>query len=104
KVDREARVYAAVNTAECPRGERWSAPYPAAPARTLSDGERKQLLDLIQSSGFLDLAPRYPSDRDDGSVEEIEVTVAGRHHSVAVEQVDQPGFTKVRQALVSAAN
>jgi hypothetical protein len=103
KVNRDARVYAAVNTTECPRGEQWSAPYPASPARTLSDAERRHLLGLIQSSGFLELAPRYPGDRDDGFREEIEVTVADRHQSVVVEQRDPPAFTRVRQALLGAA-
>jgi len=105
KVDADAGVYLAVNATECPRGERWSAPYPATPARTLSDAERQHLLDVIRESGFLELAARYANDdRDDGYVEEIDVTIAGTRHSVVVDNVDQPPFMKVRRALVSAAN
>jgi hypothetical protein len=104
KVDREARVYTATNATECPPGERWSTPYPDSPTRTLSPAERKDLLNLIRESNFLDLAPRYGNDRDDGYQEEIDVDLAGKRHSVIVEQIDQPAFAKVRKALTSAAN
>lgn len=105
RVDARGNVFSAVNQTECDRGQVWSTPYPSAPVYTLSDAERRRLLDTIRQSGFLDLAPRYANpDYDDGSIQEIDVTMGPTTHSVVMDNTDAPAFEAVRRALISVAS
>ena len=102
KVDVHGNVFGAVNESECPRDQRWSTPYPSAPSATLTGEQRGRLFEVIRSSGFLDLDPRYVDEAyEDGSIQEIDVTIAGKTHSVVMDNTNNPAFEKVRRALMT---
>lgn len=105
RVDPRGNVFSAVNQTECDQGQVWSTPYPSAPARTLSDAERRDLLATIRQSGFLDLTPRHVNpDYEDGSIQEIDVIIGPDKHSVVMDNTDKPAFAAVRRALMSVVN
>ena len=99
KIDARGDVFAAVNQAECARGQAWSTPYPAQPTRTLTDAERAQLAGVIRHSGFWALSSQA-AEVDDGTIEELDVALDGATHSVRMDNATAPAFQQVRQALL----
>jgi hypothetical protein len=106
RVDGRGAVYRATNTRDCEPGARWSEPYPAQPIRTLDERALERLARLVLTSGLLDL-PAHSTDpkkvTQDGSKQEIEVTLGGKTHLVSIDNVDPAPFAAVRQALIDAS-
>lgn len=104
KVDAQGRVFQARNDKECTeKGQRWSAPYPAQPARTLSAGELAALAQRVRRAGFFELPAQITDPRKattGGRVEEIEVQDGERRHQVSADNKSLPAFDEVRQLVL----
>lgn len=102
RVHKGGKLYQARNTTDCVRrGQRWSTPYPKQPLQVLSEGELRDLIEEIRGSGFFGLKPRYERQVMDGYLEEIEVHLRGRKHTVTVINTTRPdAFQEVRDELM----
>jgi hypothetical protein len=104
RIDADGSVYADVVTRDCPSGEHWAGPWPTEAVRTLSAADMERLRREVLSSGFLDLPAQIERPGRDGYRDELDVSVGGRSHSVAVERADAPpAFIRLRQAVLAAA-
>lgn len=104
KIDAQGRVFQSRNDKECTeKGQRFSAPYPAQPARTLSAGELAGLARRGRRAGFFDLPAQITDPKKSttgGQVQEIEVQDGGRRHQVSADNKTLPAFEEVRQLIL----
>ncbi len=106
RVAESGEVFHARNVEHCPKGEIWSAPYPAEPSHRLSAWERWRLWRKIPVEELFTLTEHITDPARatmGGSREEVELTDGARHHQIVVENTSNEAVTAVKEALQTYA-
>lgn len=86
--------------AECEPPQRFDAPLPDEPRKTLDEEKVAEIKELIRERGFFDLKRGYRQPARDGAQEILEVQLDGKTHRVVVQFVDQPVVSAIRDAVL----
>ena len=82
--------------------ERYDAPYPETPTRTLDAATMKRLRAQVESRGFFAMSPGYRGVMDGGSMQILEIRLAGKQHRVIVDRVHHAEFEALRDDILRA--